>query len=186
MQIDQSDLADVLILTPRRFGDARGWFSETWNAARMAEAGLDLAFVQDNHSFSATKGTLRGLHYQSPPRAQDKLVRCTRGAILDVAVDIRTGSPTYAKWVAVELSAENGRQLLLPKGFLHGFLTLTDEAEVQYKCTDLYAPDHDGAVRWDDPEIGIDWGIAAPILSDKDANAPSLAQIGTPFLWSAA
>ncbi|MFN3280152.1 MAG: dTDP-4-dehydrorhamnose 3,5-epimerase [Tabrizicola sp.] len=181
MDLVPTSLADVLILIPRRFGDARGWFSETWNASRMAEAGLDLTFVQDNHSFSAARGTLRGLHFQRPPRAQDKLVRCSRGAILDVAVDIREGSATYGRWVAVELTADNGRQLLVPKGFLHGFVTLTDDTEVQYKCTDFYSPDHDGAVRWDDPAIGIDWGISAPILSDKDARAPLLAEIGTPF-----
>lgn len=181
MDLVPTSLADVVILTPRRFGDARGWFTETWNASRMAEAGLDLTFVQDNHSFSAAKGTLRGLHFQRPPRAQDKLVRCSRGAILDVAVDIREGSPTYGRWAAVELTADNGRQLLVPKGFLHGFVTLTDDTEVQYKCTDFYSPDHDGAVRWDDPALGIDWGISAPILSDKDARAPLLAEIGTPF-----
>lgn len=185
MQIDTTALPDVLILTPRRFGDARGWFMESWNARRMAEAGLDLPWVQDNHSFSAAKGTLRGLHFQSPPRAQDKLVRCTRGAILDVAVDIRAGAPTYGKWVAVELSADNGRQLFVPKGFLHGFVTLMDGTEVQYKCTDLYAPENDGAVRWDDPALGIDWGVTAPVLSDKDARAPLLADIGTPFRWEA-
>ncbi|WP_103257218.1 dTDP-4-dehydrorhamnose 3,5-epimerase [Tabrizicola aquatica] len=186
MQIEPTALPDVLILTPRRFGDGRGWFTETWNAARMAEAGLDLPWVQDNHSFSAAKGTLRGLHFQSPPRAQHKLVRCSRGAILDVAVDIRAGSPTYGQHVAVELTPENGRQLLVPKGFLHGFVTLMDDTEVQYKCTDLYAPQHDGAVRWDDPALGIDWGTTAPILSDKDARAPLLSQIGTPFRWEAA
>lgn len=183
MQIEPTRLPEVLVLTPRRFGDARGWFSETWNAARMAEAGLDLPWVQDNHSFSAAKGTLRGLHYQSTPKAQDKLVRCTRGAILDVAVDFRAGSPTFAKWVAVELTAENSRQLLVPKGFLHGFVTLTEDTEVQYKCTDFYSPDHDGAVRWNDPQIGIDWGISAPILSDKDARAPLLADVASPFRW---
>jgi dTDP-4-dehydrorhamnose 3,5-epimerase len=186
MQIDPTTLPDVFVLTPRRFGDARGWFSETWNAAQMAEAGLDLPWVQDNHSFSAPKGTLRGLHFQSPPRAQDKLVRCTRGAILDVAVDIRLGSPAYGKWVAVTLSAENGQQLFVPKGFLHGFLTVTEDAEVQYKCTDFYAPDHDRAVRWDDPAIGVDWGVTAPVLSDKDAKAPLLSQIGSPFRWGQA
>jgi dTDP-4-dehydrorhamnose 3,5-epimerase len=185
MQIEPTALSDVLILTPRRFGDARGWFSETWNATRMAEAGLDLPWVQDNHSLSAAKGTLRGLHYQSPPRAQDKLVRCSRGAILDVAVDFRAGSPTYAKWVAVELSADNGRQLLVPKGFLHGFITLTDNTEVQYKCTDLYSPEHDGAVRWNDPAIGIDWGTDRPLLSDKDTKAPMLADAGQPFRYGA-
>lgn len=181
MQIEETRLSGVLILTPRRFGDARGWFMETWNAARMAEAGLELPFVQDNHSLSAAKGTLRGLHFQRPPRAQDKLVRCSRGAILDVAVDIREGSATWGKWVGVELSAENGRQLLVPKGFLHGFVTLTEDTEVQYKCTDLYSPEHDGAVRWDDPAIGIDWGTTAPILSEKDAKAPPLSAIGQPF-----
>jgi dTDP-4-dehydrorhamnose 3,5-epimerase len=182
MQIDATDLPDVMILTPRRFGDARGWFSETWNAERLREAGIDLAFVQDNHSFSARRGTLRGLHYQSPPRAQDKLVRCSRGAILDVAVDGRRGSPAYGNWVAVELSAENGRQLLVPKGFLHGFITLTDDCEVQYKCTDVYAPQHDGAVRWD--SVGIDWGHEdAPVLSDKDMAAPAFADWQSPFIY---
>jgi dTDP-4-dehydrorhamnose 3,5-epimerase len=186
MHIDQTDLPDVLILTPRRFGDARGWFMETWNAASMAKAGLDLPWVQDNHSFSAAKGTLRGLHFQTPPMAQDKLVRCSRGAILDVAVDIRTGSPTYRKWVGVELSADNGCQLFVPKGFLHGFVTLIDDCEVQYKCSDFYSPAHDGAVRWDDPALGIDWGVTSPTLSDKDARAPLLAEIGSPFRWGAA
>ena len=187
MQTEQTALPGVMIVTPARFGDARGWFSETWNATRMAEAGLDLAFVQDNHSFSAQKGTLRGLHYQRPPHAQDKLVRCTRGAILDVAVDIRKGSPAYGQWVGVELSAENGRQLLIPKGFLHGFVTLTDDCEVQYKCTDLYAPDCDGAIRWDDPMIGIDWQLAGgtPVLSAKDAAAPLLADFDSPFVHEA-
>lgn len=185
MQIEPTAISDVLVLTPRRFGDARGWFMETWNVARMADAGLDLPWVQDNHSFSAAKGTLRGLHFQSPPRAQDKLVRCSRGAILDVAVDIRTGSPTYGQHVAVELTPENGRQLFVPKGFLHGFVTLTDDTEVQYKCSDLYAPENDGSVRWNDPALGIDWGVSAPILSDKDAKAPMLADIGQPFRFGA-
>ena len=185
MKIEQTALPDVIVIVQPRFGDARGWFSETWNAARMAEAGLDLAFVQDNHSFSAQKGTLRGLHYQRPPHAQDKLVRCTRGAIWDVAVDIRKGSPAYGKWVGVTLSAENGHQLLIPKGFLHGFVTLTDDCEVQYKCTDLYVPDCDGGIRWDDPTIGIDWPLegATPTLSAKDAVAPLLDGFDSPFVW---
>lgn len=185
MQIEQTALPGVVVISPRRFGDARGWFSETWNAARMAEAGLDMGFVQDNHSFSATPGTLRGLHYQRPPHAQDKLVRCTRGVIFDVAVDIRKGSPTYGKWVGEELSAENGRQLLIPKGFLHGFVTRTPDCEVQYKCTDLYAPDCDSGIRWDDPSIGIDWGLGStqPVLSDKDVVAPLLAGFDSPFTW---
>jgi dTDP-4-dehydrorhamnose 3,5-epimerase len=185
MQIDQTALPGVLILTPRRFGDARGWFTETWNAARMAESGLDYTFVQDNHSFSAEKGTLRGLHYQSPPRAQDKLVRCSRGAILDVAVDARVGSPTYGQWIAEELTADNRRQLLVPKGFLHGFVTLTPDTEVQYKCTDLYAPAHDGGVRWD--SCGINWRLtSAPILSAKDAVAPAFVDWQSPFIWERA
>lgn len=181
MQIAATDLPDVLLLVPPRFGDDRGWFSETWNAERLAGAGLRLSFVQDNHSFSATKGTLRGLHYQRPPRAQDKLVRCSRGAILDVAVDVRKGSPGFGRWVAVELTAENGKQLLVPKGFLHGFVTLTDNTEVQYKCTDTYAPDCDGAVRWD--SVGIDWGVSDPILSAKDAAAIPFAAFESPFSY---
>jgi dTDP-4-dehydrorhamnose 3,5-epimerase len=182
MQIEQTTLPGVVILTPQRFGDSRGWFTETWNAARMAEAGLDLAFVQDNHSFSAQQGTLRGLHYQSPPRAQDKLIRCTKGAIRDVAVDVRRGSPTYGKWVAVDLSAENGRQLLVRKGFLHGFATLTADCEVQYKCTDTYAPANDGSVHWD--SVGVDWGLSGdPVLSAKDAAAPAFADWQSPFVW---
>ncbi|MDQ2066240.1 dTDP-4-dehydrorhamnose 3,5-epimerase [Xinfangfangia sp. CPCC 101601] len=185
MQIDTTSLPEVLILTPRRFGDARGWFMETYNASRMAEAGIRVDWVQDNQSFSAAKGTLRGLHYQRPPHAQDKLVRCTRGAILDVAVDFREGSPRFGQWAAVELTAENGRQLLVPKGFLHGFVTLTDDTEVQYKCSALYAPDCDGAVRWDDPELGIDWGVSNPVLSDKDQAAPLLADAPRPFRWEA-
>lgn len=183
LDVEETALSGVVILTPRRFGDARGWFTESWNAERMAAAGLNYDFVQDNHSFSAKAGTLRGLHYQAPPHAQDKLVRCTRGAILDVAVDVRKGSPTWAKWVSVELSAENGKQLLVPKGFLHGFVTLTEDTEVQYKCTDVYAPDCDGSVRWDDPEIGIDWRLNGrdPVLSDKDVKAPYLRDFVSPF-----
>jgi dTDP-4-dehydrorhamnose 3,5-epimerase len=185
MQVDQTELSGLLILTPRRFGDARGWFTETWNAARHAQSGIAIAWVQDNHSFSATPGTLRGLHFQHPPRAQDKLVRVSRGAVLDVAVDVRVGSPTFARWVAVTLTAENGRQALIPKGFLHGFVTLTPDTEVQYKCSDLYAPDCDGAVRWDDPDLGIDWGLggAAPVLSAKDAAAPRFRDWQSPFRW---
>ncbi len=185
MQIEQTSLPGVMILTPRRFGDDRGWFAETWNAPRLSAAGLDLAFVQDNHSMSAAPGTLRGLHCQRPPRAQDKLVRCTAGAIRDVAVDVRRGSPTYGAWVAVDLTAQNGRQLLVPKGFLHGFVTLQPMTEVQYKCTDTYAPDCDGAVAWDDPDLAIDWGVADPVLSAKDRAAPRLAAWDSPFDWSA-
>lgn len=187
MKIEETDLPGVVMFESRRFGDARGWFSETWNAAQFAAAGFDLGFVQDNHSFSAARGTLRGLHYQRPPHAQDKLVRCTRGAIFDVAVDIRRGSPTYGRWVGVELTAEGGRQLLVPKGFLHGFVTLTADCEVQYKCTNLYAADCDGGIRWDDPTIGIDWGLTGdPVLSAKDQVAPLLAGFDSPFVWEGA
>ena len=192
MKIEPTLLRDVLILTPARFGDERGWFSEVFNAARMVAAGLPMVWVQDNHSMSARAGTLRGLHFQTPPHAQDKLVRCSRGAILDVAVDIRVGSPTYGKWLGVELTAENRRQLLVPKGFLHGFVTRAPESEVQYKCSDLYAPECDGAIRWNDPDIGIDWGLnedwgmGEPVLSAKDAAAPFLRDFASPFTWSAA
>ena len=188
MRVDQTDLAGVLVLTPQRFADDRGWFSEVWNQAALADAGISIEFVQDNHSYSEKPGTLRGLHYQSPPHAQDKLVRCARGAVLDVAVDVRKGSPSYAHWVGVELSAENGKQLLVPKGFLHGFVTRTAHAEVQYKCSDHYAPDCDGAVRFDDPEIGIDWGVAADdiVLSAEDANAPFLKDSAIAFTFDAA
>lgn len=182
MQVEKTALSGVMIVTPARFGDARGWFSESWNADRMRDAGLDIAFVQDNHSFSAEIGTLRGLHYQRAPRAQDKLVRCTRGVIFDVAVDVRKGSPTYGHWIGVELSAENGKQLLVPKGFLHGFVTRSTDVEVQYKCSDVYAPDCDGAVLWS--SVGIDWGLAGdPVLSAKDKIATPFAQFDSPFQY---
>lgn len=185
MQVEQTAVPGVLVLTPARFGDARGFFSESWNRQRMAEHGIDLEFVQDNHSLSAVVGTVRGLHFQAPPHAQDKLVRCGQGALFDVAVDIRKGSPTYGHWVGVELSAENGKQLLVPKGFLHGFITTQPNTEICYKCTDYYAPDCDGAVRWD--SCGIDWGgEGTPVLSDKDAIAPALADFNSPFVWEGA
>jgi len=185
MQIDKTSLSGVLILTPKRFQDARGFFSECWNHESLAKQGLDLDFVQDNQSLSHTVGTIRGLHYQAPPHAQDKLVRCGRGALLDVAVDIRKGSPTYGDWVGVELSAENGKQLLIPKGFLHGFVTLEPDTEVLYKCTNYYNPQADGAIRFDDPAIGINWGIAPEqaLLSEKDAMAPLMQDFDSPFTF---
>lgn len=186
MQIEKTRLEGVVILTPQRHGDARGFFCESWNKARMAQAGLHFDFVQDNHSISQATGTLRGLHYQSPPHAQAKLVRCGRGALWDVAVDFRKGSPTYAHWVGVDLTSENGRQLLIPAGFLHGFVTRALDTEIIYKCTDYYAPDCDGAVAWDDPDIGIDWGVEAPVLSDKDRAAPRLADVQSCFSWGQA
>ena len=186
MQVERTALAGVIIVTPQRFGDDRGWFTETFNAGRMAAAGLGMDFVQDNHSMSAKVGTLRGLHYQKPPHAQDKLVRCSRGAIYDVAVDIRRGSPTFGKWAGVELTAENGRQLLVPKGFLHGFVTRAENTEVQYKCSDVYAPDCDAGVRWNDPDIGIDWGLTGdPVLSGKDQVQPFLRDIESVFVYEA-
>ena len=185
MQIEQTDLSGVVVLTPARFGDARGFFSESWSAARMAEAGLDFEFVQDNHSLSEKVGTVRGLHYQAPPHAQAKLVRCGRGRLLDVAVDIRRGSPTYGKWIAVELSFENGKQLLIPRGFLHGFVTLEPDTEIIYKCDDYYSPECDGAVRFDDPDIGVVWGIDSnkAILSEKDEKAVSMKGFDSPFVY---
>ena len=183
MQIETTALDGVLVLTPRRFGDARGFFSESWNRKTLADKGITLDFVQDNHSLSARTGTVRGLHFQSPPHAQGKLVRCGRGALFDVAVDIRKGSPTYGQWTGAELSFENGRQLWIPAGFLHGFVTLEPDTEIVYKCTDHYAPECDGAVRWD--SCGVDWPLPAgtePLLSDKDAAAPALADFDSPFV----
>ncbi len=158
MQVTESKLQGVYIITPKVFGDHRGWFMEGWSEERLAQNGINCHFVQDNHSFSASKGTLRGLHYQLNPKCQAKTIRCTSGAILDVAVDIRRGSPQYKQWVAVELTEENKKQLFVPRGFAHGFLTLTDNVEVQYKADNYYAPECDGNIRYDDPEIGIDWG----------------------------
>ncbi len=188
MQINQTALEGILILTPRRFGDHRGFFSESWNRKVMADHGINYDFVQDNHSLSHQTGTIRGLHFQAPPHAQAKLVRCGRGALFDVAVDIRRGSPTYGQWVGVELSADNGRQLLIPAGFLHGFATRLPDTEVIYKCTDYYAPAADGTVRFDDPDIGVQWGIdpAQAVLSDKDAAAPWLRDFETPFIYGGA
>ncbi len=174
-------LHGVTLITPRRFGDHRGFFSESYNQRVFAENGLDYAFVQDNHSLSSQVGTVRGLHFQSPPHAQAKLVRCGRGRIFDVAVDVRSGSATYGQWFGVELSFENGKQLMIPAGFLHGFMTLEPDSEIIYKCTDFYAPECDGAVRWD--SCGIEWpdvGIAA-VLSEKDAAAVPFSEFKTPF-----
>ncbi|VXC82048.1 dTDP-4-deoxyrhamnose-3,5-epimerase [Oceanicaulis sp. 350] len=170
-----------LVITPARFGDSRGWFSESYNQRRLAEAGFKQTFVQDNLSFSAHAGTLRGLHYQSPPHAQGKLVGVITGAIRDVVVDVREGSDTYGRWAAVELSEENGRQLWVPPGFLHGFVTLTDNTRVAYKVTDYYSKEHDGSVAYNDPDLGVDWGVDDPVLSDKDAAAPRLKDVAPLF-----
>ena len=176
-------MAGVTLIKPRRIGDDRGWFSETFKLRELAALGIGDSFVQDNHSMSAKVGTLRGLHFQTPPHAQAKLVRCVRGRLLDVAVDVRRGSPTYGRHVAAELSAANGHQLYVPVGFLHGFLTLEADCEVIYKVTDYYAPDCDGGIRYDDPAIGVAWpdlpgGLT---LSDKDTRLPTLAEFDSPF-----
>ena len=177
LEVRQLGLEGVLEIVPKRHGDARGYFTETWNAERFAEAGIDLRFVQDNHSYSAAPGVLRGLHYQLAPRAQDKLLRVARGRLLDVAVDIRRSSKTFGKWVALEISAEKGNQILVPKGFAHGFVTLVPDTEVLYKVTDTYSPGHDRSIRFDDPDIGIEWPVIPDgfQLSDKDLKAPKLA-----------
>ena len=182
-EITPQSLADVLLITPKRFGDLRGYFMETYSQPRLAEAGFTGAFVQDNQSLSATKGTVRGLHFQAPPHAQAKLIRVTRGAILDVAVDIRPGSATYGQHVAVELSHENARQLLVPAGFAHGFQTLTADCEVLYKVTDVYAPQAEGGLLWNDPALGIDWPIAVgqALVNARDAAWPALAELKSPF-----
>ena len=184
MQIEETGLPGLKIITPPRFGDERGFFSETYNSAKLAAEGITTAFVQDNHSVSAEIGTVRGLHFQAPPKAQAKLVRCGRGRLFDVAVDIRKGSPTYGKWFGIELTFENGRQLLVPAGFAHGFVTREPGTEIIYKCSDFYAPETEGALVWNDPDIGIDWGLDRdPILSSKDAEAGGLAAFDSPFAY---
>ncbi|RUX45148.1 MAG: dTDP-4-dehydrorhamnose 3,5-epimerase [Mesorhizobium sp.] len=177
LEIIQLGLDGLVEIVPKRFHDARGYFVEDWNAQRFAEAGIDLRFVQDNRSYSAAAGVVRGLHYQLPPHAQEKLVRVVRGRILDVTVDIRRGSKSFGRWVAVDLSAEKGNQVLVPKGFAHGFVTLVPDTEVLYKVTDIYSPAHQRSIRFDDPAVGIEWPAMAGgfQLSDKDLDAPVLA-----------
>jgi dTDP-4-dehydrorhamnose 3,5-epimerase len=183
MQIERLEIPDLLLVTPRKHSDQRGFFSETFRADVFAGSGAEASFVQDNHVLSMQKGVLRGLHFQTPPHAQGKLIRCTRGAILDVAVDIRVGSPTYGRHVALELSAANWRQLWIPCGFAHGYLTLEDECEVIYKVTDYYAPECDRGIAWDDPALAIAWRLPASeiILSDKDRKQPRLSDVETTF-----
>ena len=176
-------LEGVYILEPKVFGDHRGYFMETYSEKVFRELGIDNVFVQDNESFTAQKGTLRGLHFQNAPMAQAKLVRVTRGAVLDVAVDLRKGSPTYRQWVGVELSAENKRMLYIPRGFGHGFVTLTDDVEFCYKVDNLYSRECDRGVRFDDPEIGVNWGVKDPILSQKDTASPLLEASDCNFVY---
>lgn len=181
MNFIKTELDGVYIVEPKVFGDNRGFFMESWSKRVFEDAGLHYHFVQDNHSRSTGTGTLRGIHFQKGDKAQAKLVRCARGAVLDVAVDLRPASPAYKKWVAVELSAENFRQLLIPRGFGHGFVTLTDDVEFLYKADNYYTPEADGGIRWNDPELAVDWGIEQPILSEKDQNNPFLKDAVTGF-----
>lgn len=179
------DLQGAYEILPDKHGDNRGFFSETYNAKTFCKNGIKIDFIQDNHSFSAARGVLRGLHFQTPPFAQDKLVRVTRGRVWDVLVDIRVGSPTYKQWVGIEISAEKWNQVLVPKGFLHGFLTLEENTEFLYKVSALYSKECDCSVRFDDPDIGIEWPLDADDiqLSDKDQNAPRLADIEPGFMF---
>lgn len=181
MKFIETKLKDVYIIEPQVFGDSRGFFMESWSKASFEKEGLFYDFVQDNHSSSSVKGTLRGIHYQKGADAQAKLVRCARGAVLDVAVDLRPTSTTYKQWVSVELSQANYRQLLIPRGFGHGFLTLTDEVEFLYKADNFYMPDREGSILWNDQELSIDWGVLDPILSEKDKNGPILSDVITEY-----
>lgn len=183
LDVRKTGIDGVLLITPKRFSDARGYFVESYNAARFREAGISDIFVQDNQSLSIAAGTVRGLHYQSPPRGQAKLVRALRGSIIDVAVDARKGSPTYGRHVRALLSADNGAELLVPVGFLHGFVTLEPMTEVAYKVSDFYSAEHDGSVLWNDPTLAIDWGIdaAAAVVSEKDAKAVPFSAFNSPF-----
>lgn len=174
MKFTKTKLDGVVIIEPDVFGDNRGFFMESWNKKKMEEAGFYYDFVQDNHSKSTVKGTLRGIHFQKGKKAQAKLVRCVKGAVLDIAVDLRKNSPTFKQWIGVELSEENKKQLLIPRGFGHGFVTLTDDVEFLYKADNYYAPEADAGIRWNDLDIGVEWGVENPILSEKDKKNPFL------------
>lgn len=186
MQVEKTDFPGLFQLVPRVFPDGRGYFMESWNKARMAGLGLDYDWVQDNHARSQRKGVLRGLHFQLPPSAQAKLVRVSVGAVRDVVVDLRRGSPSFGRWHSVDLSAENHRQLLIPPGFAHGYLTLTDVVEFQYKVDAYYDPEADSGLFWADPDIGVDWGVAEPVLSDKDKALGRFKDFDSPFVYDAA
>ncbi|MBQ7549634.1 MAG: dTDP-4-dehydrorhamnose 3,5-epimerase [Clostridia bacterium] len=181
MKAQKTDVDGALLIIPEVFGDNRGWFMESYSKRKLEKLGIDIEFVQDNRSFSAEKGTLRGLHCQVNPTAQAKLLTCIRGEIMDVAVDIRKGSPTYMRWTSVILSGENKHMFFIPKGCLHGFVTLTDDVEVMYKVDEFYSPEDDRSIRYDDPSIGVDWGVEAPILSKKDLSAPLLQDSDVEF-----
>lgn len=188
MDVTPLKIPEVLLVTPKRHGDNRGYFSEVYNRERFVASGIPQVFVQDNESLSAAVATVRGLHFQTPPFAQDKLVRVTQGRILDVAVDIRVGSPTYGQWVAAELTADGGEQLLVPIGFAHGFSTLEPDCKILYKVSAHYSKPHDGGIAWDDPDLAIDWrlGGAAPVLSDNDRNRLRLKDFDSPFQYTPA
>ena len=183
MEVEKTFIDGAVVLTPKVFGDNRGWFMESYSKRTLEEAGIFDDFIQDNRSFSAEKGTLRGLHCQTEPMAQAKLLTCLKGEILDVAVDIREGSPTYMKWVSVKLSEENKKMFYIPTGCLHGFVTLTDDVEVMYKVNNFYSPENDRSVRFDDPTLGVEWGVTNPILSQKDLNAPLLKDSDVKFTY---
>lgn len=187
MKLTKTKIDGVVIIEPDVFGDNRGWFMETYNEEKFKELGIDCKFVQDNMSYSAVKGTLRGLHYQKEPYCQSKLVRCTKGKVIDVAVDIRKGSPTYGEWVSVELSEENKKMFFMPKGMAHGFLTISDEVEFQYKVDNLYNKESEGGIRYDDPTVNVDWGSLLngikPILSSKDEVLPTLEECDANFKY---
>ncbi|PEU72422.1 dTDP-4-dehydrorhamnose 3,5-epimerase [Priestia megaterium] len=183
MNIIKTKFEDAIIVAPKVFGDHRGFFTESYNRDLFHRNGIDMDFIQDNHSLSQQSGTLRGMHYQLSPKAQTKLVRVTRGAIYDVIVDIRKGSPTYGQWQGFILSADNKRQLLVPTGFAHGFCTIVENTEVQYKVDELYSPEHDRGIAWDDPALAIDWPVQHPVLSEKDTKHPILAEADNNFNW---
>lgn len=183
MEIINTEISEVKIVKPLLFGDNRGWFYESYSYEKLKELGICTVFVQDNRSYSKEKGTLRGIHFQKAPKAQTKLITCTRGKILDVAVDLRKGSPTYLKWISVELTDENKLMLYIPKGFGHGFVTLTDDVEVLYKVDEYYSKENDRSIKFNDEEIGINWGIDNPILSQKDLSAPSLSESDVDFVF---
>ena len=183
MKIIDTALPEVKLIEPDVFGDNRGWFYESYSYEKLKKLGIGVNFVQDNRSFSKEKGTLRGIHFQKTPMAQSKLVSCTRGELLDVAVDLRKGSPTYLKWISVRLSEENKHMLFIPKGFGHGFVTLTENVEVLYKVDNYYSKQHDRSIRFDDEQIGVEWDVENPVLSEKDRLAPSLTDSDIDFIW---
>jgi len=183
MRVSETALNGVRLIEPDVFKDQRGWFFESYSTQKMEKMGIDVVFVQDNHSFSERKNVIRGLHFQNEPMAQSKLVRCTRGSVKDVVVDIRSGSPRYLEWISLELSSANKLMLFIPKGFAHGFLTLEDNTEIQYKVDNLYSKVHDRSIRFDDPEIGVDWGSREPLVSEKDTAAPLLKDSDCNFIY---